>query len=199
MGRKGTGKTAIMLSVESDADRNLAKHATTINPVGYEVDGLVRVITELEERSERGYLIASLWKYLIYSEIALSVQASITERPSYLPRDDSEEAFVKFVESNANIIKRPFSEKLDNAIQSLIGLAPAGATHHRARVSELLHEQLISDLRIRIGDALSQFDKLAVVIDNLDKPWKPGAHVQQLADMIAGLFSVVRTEGCHLG
>ena len=47
-------------------------------------------------------------------------------------------------------------------------------------------------VRIRIGDALSQFDKLAVVIDNLDKPWKPGAHVQQLADMIAGLFSVVQ-------
>ena len=193
VGRKGTGKTAIMLSVESDADRNLAKHATTINPVGYEVDGLVRVITELEERSERGYLIESLWKYLIYSEIALSVQASITERPSYLPRDDSEEAIVRFVESHANIIKRPFSEKLDNAIQSLIGLGlTAGATDQRARISELLHEQLIRDLRIRIGDALSQYDKLAVVIDNLDKPWKPGAHVQQLADMIAGLFSVVQ-------
>ena len=193
VGRKGTGKTAIMLSVESDADRNHNKHATTINPVGYEVDGLVRVITELEERSERGYLIESLWKYLIYSEIALSVQASITDRPAYLPRDDSEEAFVKFVESNANIIKRPFSEKLDNAIQSLIGLSlTTGATDQRARVSELLHEQLISDLRVRIGDALSRFDKLAVVIDNLDKPWQRGAHVPQLAEMIAGLFSVVQ-------
>ena len=193
VGRKGTGKTAIMLSVESDADRNLSKHATTINPVGYEVDGLVRVITELEERSERGYLIESLWKYLIYSEVALSVQASITDRPAYLPRYDSEQAFVQFVESNASIIKRPFSEKLDNAIQSLMGLSLiTGATDQRARVSELLHEQLISDLRVRIGDALSRFDQLAVVIDNLDKPWKPGAHVPQLAEMIAGLFSVVQ-------
>ena len=193
VGRKGTGKTAIMLSVESNADRNLSKHATTINPVGYEVDGLVRVITALEESSERGYLIESLWKYLIYSEIALSVQVSITDRPAYLLRDDGEETLVKFVESNANIIKRPFSEKLDNAIQSLIGLSlTTGATDQRARVSELLHEQLINALRLRIGNALSQFDKLAVVIDNLDKPWKPGLHVPQLAEMIAGLFSVVQ-------
>ena len=193
VGRKGTGKTAIMLSIESDADRNHSKHATTINPVGYEVDGLVRVITELSEHSERGYLIASLWKYLIYSEIAMSVQEYITDRPAYLPREDNEEAFIQFVESNANIIKRPFSEKLDNAIQSLIGLGlTAGATDQRARVSELLHEQLISDLRLRIGDALSRFDKLAIVIDNLDKPWKPGAHVPQLSEMIAGLFSVLQ-------
>ena len=100
---------------------------------------------------------------------------------------------MQFVDSNASIIKRPFSEKLDNAIQSLTGLSlSTGATDQRARVSELLHEKLISDLRVRIGDALSQFDKLAIVIDNLDKPWKPGAYVPQLADMIAGLFSVVQ-------
>jgi hypothetical protein len=193
VGRKGTGKTAIMLSVESDADRHLSKHATTINPVGYEVDGLVRVITELQERSERGYMIESLWKYLIYSEIALSLQASITDRPAYLSRDDSEEAFVNFVDSKADIIKRPFSEKLDNAVRSLTGLNLAkGAMDQRARVSELLHDQLISDLRVRIGGVLSRFDKLAVVIDNLDKPWKPGVHVPQLAEIIAGLFSVVQ-------
>ena len=193
VGRKGTGKTAIMLGIQFDADRNLNKHATMINPVGYEVDGLVRVIAELKERSERGYLIESIWKYLIYSEIALSVQSSIIDRPAYLPRDDHEEAFVKFVDSKANIIKRPFSEKLDNAIQSLNGLSLIeGATQQRSRISELLHEQLISSLRVNIGEALSRFDKLAVVIDNLDKPWIPGSHVPQLAEMITGLFSVVQ-------
>ena len=50
VGRRGSGKTAIMYGLVSQMDRDRRGHATTVNPVGYEIDGLVRVLSSIEQR-----------------------------------------------------------------------------------------------------------------------------------------------------
>ena len=193
IGRRGTGKTAILFAIETNLKRSNRNHVTTINPVGYELEGLIRVLKEIRQYSERGFLIESLWKYLIYSEVALSIEEAISGRPIYHPRTPAEEDFLKYCETNAQIIRLPFSVRIENAIRSLGGIGKiTEAIQQRARISEGLHDSLLRKLREHIGNVLERYDRLVILIDNLDGPWSPGAHVDQLSELIKGLLDVVQ-------
>ncbi len=193
VGRRGMGKTAILYAIRANLERINRNHVTILDPVGYELEGLVRVLEEIRQFSERGFLIESLWKYLIYSEVALSVERSLAARPIYQPATPAEEAFRHYCESNAELIKQPFSVRLDKAVHSLHGVGElTDAVEQRARISERLHSTLLRDLRKHVGAVLENYQRLAILIDNLDGPWSPGAHVRQLSELISGLLSVVQ-------
>ena len=193
IGRRGTGKTAILYAIRAGLERTTRNHVTILSPVGYELEGLVRVLKEVRQSSERGFLIESLWKYLIYSEIALSAEQVLTARSIYQLRTDSENEFLNYCEANAEVIRSPFSLRLDKAVRSLQGIGLIeDAVQQRTRISELLHATLLRELRRHIGSVLKDREHLAVLIDNLDGPWSPGAHVAQLSELIRGLLNVVQ-------
>ena len=193
IGRRGTGKTAILYAIHAQIGRSSRNHVTVLNPVGYEMEGLVRVLKEIREFSERGFLIESLWKYLIYSEVALSFEESLNARPVYQPPNPDERAFLVYCESNAELIRLPFSVRLQIAVDSLHGTGRiTDAVQQRARISELLHETFIRDLRKHLGAVLAHYRQLAILIDNLDGPWTPGANVESLSELIRGLLNVVQ-------
>ena len=193
VGRRGTGKTAILYAIHAQIGRSSRNHVTVLNPVGYEMEGLVRVLKEIREFSERGFLIESLWKYLIYSEVAQSFEGSLKARPVYQPPNTAEDAFLAYCESNAELITQPFSVRLQIAVNSLHGSGLiTNAVQQRARISELLHETFIRDLRTHLGSVLVGYRQLAILIDNLDGPWAPGANVTRLSELIRGLLNVVQ-------
>ena len=200
VGRRGTGKTAILYAIRGNLERNNRNHVTILNPVGYELEGLVRVLQEIHQFSERGFLIESLWKYLIYSEVALSVEESLTGRPIYQTSTSDEIDFLEYCQTNAEMIRPPFSVRLDNAVRSLedIGLI-TDAGQQRARISECLHATLLRDLRKHLGSVLRNYERLAILIDNLDEPWSPGAQVAELSELIRGLLNVVQDIPRDLG
>ena len=193
LGRRGTGKTAIMYAIRSERRKRRGHHVTVLKPIGYETHGLIRVLEEVRERSERGFLIESLWKYLIYSEIASDVRAEILERPVYQTKTSEEESFLEYYDRNTDILKPPFSERIERAISSLQGVGNiADAREQRLRISEDLHSSLINELRRHIGAVLARSESLSLLIDGLDEPWSPGEHVGRLADLIGGLLGVVQ-------
>ena len=71
-------------------------HVTIMKPVGYPTHGLIRVLEDVKQRSERGFLIESLWKLLIYSEIASSVASAILDRPVHMERTADEMEFLDY-------------------------------------------------------------------------------------------------------
>ena len=193
LGRRGTGKTAILYAISSEMNSSTSNHVTILKPVGYETHGLIRVVEEVRQHSERGFLIESLWKYLIYSEIASSVATKIRNRPVYQARTAEEEAFLDYCNSNATVLMPPFSERIENAVLSLEGVGRiVDAREQRLRISEELHSSLISELRRHLGIVLATADSLTLLIDGLDEPWGPGEHVDHLAELIGGLLNVVQ-------
>ena len=193
IGRRGAGKTAILYAIDATLARSTTNHVTTINPVGYELQGLIRVLNDVPQFSERGFLIESLWKYLIYSEVALSIEEAISARPLYHPRSPAEDDFLAYCESNSQVIRLPFSVRISNAISSLEDVGQiTDAIQQRAHISEGLHDTLLRELRRHLGEVFSSYKKLSILIDNLDGPWAPGAHVQQLSELIKGLLNVVQ-------
>ena len=191
VGRRGTGKTAILYAIRSEMTKSRDDHVTVIKPIGYETHGLIRVLDDVRHRSERGFLIESLWKYLIYSEIATSVATEIGSRSIYHVRTPEETAFLDYYERNSRVLSPPFSERIDNAVASLEGVGDIyQASEQRLRISENLHNSMINDLRRHLGIVLANKKSLTLLIDGLDEPWGPGGHVEHLAELIAGLFGV---------
>ena len=193
VGRRGTGKTAILYAAQSELISERDNHVTILKPIGYETHGLIRVLEEVKQRSERGFLIESIWKYLIYSEIANSVATEIKGRTIYQPKTEEEEAFLNYCETNSDILSPPFSERIENAVSALYGVgAIKDSVMQRAKISELLHNSLIGDLRNLVGEVLGDRITLSLLIDGLDEPWGPGEHVSHLAELIGGLLTVAQ-------
>ena len=193
LGRRGTGKTAILYAISSEMNSTTSNHVTILKPVGYETHGLIRVVEEIRQHSERGFLIESLWKYLIYSEIANSVATKIRNRPVYQERTAEEKAFLDYCDNNETVLRPPFSERIESAVLSLEGVGGiVDAREQRLRISEKLHSSLIGELRRHLGIVLATADSLTLLIDGLDDPWGPGEHVHHLAELIGGLLSVVQ-------
>ena len=193
VGRRGAGKTAILYAIRSDKLKNAGNQVTVLKPIGYETHGLIRVLEEVRQKSERGFLIESLWKYLIYSDIAVSVVDAIRERPIYQELSNEETAFLNYFDSYSAILSSPFSVRLDRAVSSLEGVGSIiEARDQRLKISEGLHDALINDIRRHLGNVLAEHESLTLLIDGLDEPWGPGEHIAHLAELIAGLLGVVQ-------
>ena len=191
VGRRGSGKTAILYAIYGEMRSKKGNHVTILKPIGYETHGLLRVIQRIQQRSERGFLIESLWKFLIYSEIAKSVAEEILDRPVYQLRAPEESEFLDYLEENAAVVKPPFSERIENAVNSLKDVGEiVDAGEQRLKISECLHSSLIRELRRHLGNLLTDSDSLTLLIDGLDEPWGPGEHIVPLSELIGGLLGV---------
>lgn len=194
VGRRGTGKTAILYAIRSDMLKTTGHHVTVLKPIGYETHGLIRVLEEVRHRSERGFLIESLWKYLVYSEIASNVAATILGRPVYQVQSQEDKDFLTYYTSNSSIFSPPFSERIDSAVSSLEGLGEiVEARDQRLKISENLHTSRINELRRHLGNVLAETESLTLLIDGLDEPWGPGEHINHLSELIAGLLGLVQS------
>ena len=141
------------------------------------------------ENSERGYLIESLWKYLIYSELARSLNEAISTGSANWDYGDTERRFLGYYDSRSHLLSPPFSERLDIAVTSLSGVGDIqSAVEQRHRISELLHEGELRELRQELGLALYKYRKVHILIDNLDSPWGVSEHTNELAQLLWGLL-----------
>jgi hypothetical protein len=56
-------------------------------------------------------------------------------------------------------------------------------------ISEALHQSILKDLRIALGEALSKKNRVAVLVDNLDKAWDKTSDITLLSEFLLGLLS----------
>ena len=191
VGRRGSGKSAQLYAMEAAFEQDRRNHVCVVKPVGYETDGLVRVLQSIVHQSERGYLIESLWKFLIYSELGGSVYNSIKARPPYYDNTAEEASFVAFCDQRPHLFAPPFSERLDIAVQSLMALDyESDAIGQRRRISELLHTNQLIALREHLGAVLANKNKVGILVDNLDGPWGIGSSIEHLSQLLWGLLQV---------
>jgi len=162
-----------------------------VKPVGYEVAGVLDVLRRSVDRAERGFLVESMWKFLLYTELARSLVERLRARPTYHQHSEPEAALLGFVSKHEDLIMNPFSLRLQTAVDSLAGLGGMGDGYEqRARVSERLHEGVLTALRQHLTRALESIQRVVILVDNLDKAWGEPQDVVELSDLIFGLLSV---------
>ena len=190
IGRKGTGKTATLYYAKDVLSENKKDHVCLIKPINFEIEGLTILLTSLKDEFEKGFLIESIWKFLIYTEIAKSIYEDIKDkRPHELEQVHFD--FLKFVDENESIIKTDFSTRLEQQIKYLEQIESKEQKEFRVKVSEILHQGIISKLRDKIIATLIEKERIIVLIDNIDKSWRKGSNIRVLSSYILGLLGVV--------
>jgi hypothetical protein len=192
IGRKGTGKTATFFKLHDELGSDARNHICLIKPIAYELEGIVELLNKTLETSEKGYLIESLWKFLISTELAKSLYAKINSKPVYFGRTGDERELVEFVDVNASWVLPEFSIRLESAITKLLTV-PSGTTLdvHRKNISERLHGDMLPQLKTVIGNIIAnKSSRVIILMDNLDKAWDQSQDLTLVADLLFGLLSV---------
>jgi hypothetical protein len=199
VGRKGTGKTAALYALSSELLADPRNHVCLIMPVGYDLEGLIGLLRQELERVEKGFLVESFWKFLLYTELAKSVYGQLLAKPSYYARSAAEAALCEFIEQYGSLITPEFSTRLEAAVAHLRGVSEAHlrevsqwAGEARLRLSELLHDEMLGRLRILLTEVLKDKARVVVLVDNLDKAWNANGDLQLLSELLLGLFGVSR-------
>lgn len=185
VGRKGTGKTANFTKLAEELKKNRKALVCVVKPVAYELDSLVSMLGQYAGQEMQGFLIESLWKFLLYSEIALAAYHELAESP----RKGCQE-FLEFMNNNADLLMTDFSVRLERCVQKLLrdGENPKEISERRARIANALHSGILKELRIHLGGVLQHKDRISILIDNLDKAWEKDRNLNELSHLFLGLL-----------
>jgi hypothetical protein len=160
-----------------------------IQPVGYDLSGLTRLLKSYRERDAKGFVVDSLWKFLIYSEIGQAAASNMGQRPSRT-FSLAEQRLLDTFQTSASPLVGDFAIRLERALEALQPVKPDGGIEStRTAVSEALHMGAISELRQLLGEVLGTRERVAVLIDNLDKAWVPDEDLGHLSELIFGLLT----------
>lgn len=192
VGRKGAGKSANLLKLASALGSDRRNLVCVIKPLSYEMRGIVELLSSYKSLSLKSYTIESLWKFLIYSEIALAAEGIIRDRPSGQIYEH-EKDLIAILDQNTEMLRSEFSVRLERCIQSLLQ-----SSHHREEteqieqgrlaVSEALHSGLLRKLREVLVTALRDKSRVAILVDNLDKAWDKQSDIENLSEFLLGLL-----------
>ena len=67
-------------------------------------------------RAEKGYLVESFWKFLVYTELTRSVYDQLLAKPEHYVRSNAEAALFEVVEQYQSLITPEFSTRLESAV-----------------------------------------------------------------------------------
>lgn len=191
VGRKGTGKTANLIKLTDTFNRDKRNFVVVIQPFGHEFEGILQIMKRILSNSEKGHLIGSIWKYLIYTEISKQYFDFLKNQPQHYDYSEDEKEFVEYYEINSKFIDADFTLRLENILENILHDNEGYSLEDkRLKISEILHESVISKLRFHLGKILNKKEKVVVLIDNLDKTWSDNEDLEQLSLLLFGLLNV---------
>jgi hypothetical protein len=193
VGRKGAGKTANMYQASARLQEDARNLVAVIKPATYEFESLLSFLTGLP-RDLRSYSIEALWKFLLQSEIAKCAVEVAESRPSGVPLSTEEQELVSFVNTTDFGLREEFAVRFERTVIALESSElPAKLTVGTGRdlINELLHVTALRDLRRLVGAVLKGRNRVAILIDNLDKAWDRAVDLELLSHLLLGLLGAV--------
>jgi len=199
VGRKGTGKTANLLHAEAVSSADQRNLVCIIKPVGYEIEGLVRLFSRYKIQDHKGYVIESLWKFMLYTEIARAAAQQITRTALWEMTNVETKQLIDLLEDESKAFSGDFIVRLEKVVKSLEDLPTSASDEHfRKGISEAVHSGALNRLRPLLTKVLSKKRQVLLLVDNLDKPWTKTADFGQLAEFILGLLTATNRIGDEL-
>lgn len=194
VGRKGVGKTANMLQAAEtlrDDKRNLV---VAIKPSDYELKGLLEVLRRFRGRESQAYMIENMWKFLLYSEIAKAAVDQSESRPAGVDPGSPIAVLRDYIDSSDLALREDFAVRLETVAQSLLDRTTDrtdGVVEARESIGSALGGVLMRDLRHLLERSVVDYDRVALLVDNLDKAWDRQSDLDDLAHLLLGLLTTI--------
>lgn len=188
-GRKGTGKSATMSQAAAELSRDRAVLVVPIKPSSHEMSGLTRIVSDYGKGGQLEYLLTMIWKYVVETEVALRV-LEVEKSTLRSPADQKPLAELSGLLSHMGIdASSSFSDRVERVASRLRDAAEEPSVELTA---EAVAKGLRADGLPRLVEltrlALGPRTRISVLVDNLDKNWESGSHLESLSRLILSLL-----------
>lgn len=183
-GQKGSGKTACFLMAREEMSHDRRNIVVSMMPAAYEQNMVVSAIDRFAKDRAKGGILESVWKILIYSEIANSLLYGLSgkDHPSL---STAEKNLIHFQESHP-WMKDNFPTRLEVWLDQFVSEDDSGDI----RLAENLHRKLIPELRNLVFSVFRRNqERVVFLVDNLDKAWDKEENVGHISQFILTLLS----------
>lgn len=192
-GRKGTGKTATMSQASRELALDRRNLVVAIKPSSYELTTLIELMNSITSSSHSEYLLMTLWTYIIYTEVAVRAVKQAESHPFMVTDRTDTIALGQLLTSMGIDLDESLAVRLERVVQETAQkLALAGVSDHD-QIAHALRVNYLNKLRILTVRSLIGFDRVAILIDNLDKNWEKGSDYEALSKFILSLLTTVGT------
>ena len=189
VGRKGSGKTANLIKLKDELNRHQRNVVCVIKPQRSQMLAVVHLLKQYQHRKDKVSAVESLWKFLLLTEIAHTVY----NNPPSVRSADAAERFFNFAEKNREVICEDFSTRLEICTQDLEKkIEGSNDENIPSSVSEILHSHTLRQLRIELGNLLSNEQRIAILIDNLDQAWERQNDIDALSEILWSLLETAK-------
>ncbi|AMW20989.1 hypothetical protein Chelonae_p3238 [[Mycobacterium] chelonae subsp. bovistauri] len=191
VGRKGTGKTATMLQAATDLGNDRRNMVVKVKPTAYELSGLIELVSRFQLHAGAEYLMTNLWNFLLSTEVAVQLLAKaddqlagiggskrlveLTQRLNLMKVDPKSDLATRLEDTVEKIIVESHGAKDDRELREIV----AGA----------LGVHWFRDFHRELQSALSDYQRVAILVDNLDKAWERGANFECISRFLLALLS----------
>ena len=192
VGRKGTGKTANLYQLREHFGKERRNIVVTIKPVGFRIAAFGRLIEESFSQPDiAAQFIERTWRAIIYAEMSKPLSRQILSDIRYREPTEEEAAVLSHVEQHQEFIDADFVGRID-MIRSLVvdavgrGQSPNSALHN---IADKFSRPLVS----AYSTLFTRFQRVVILVDNLDKAWSISEDRAVQTQLIFGLLDFQHT------
>lgn len=174
IGRKGSGKTAILNQLKRRINRKRDTAVIELRPATHDLSEMRYQILEVTNQGIFDHTVASFWQYILYMEILLCIREMAIDR---MTNDFDLQNRIRVIEDDFdltdNFVAADFTSRLAEAIDALIDGIKGDEGLTIEEFTNFMFETKIPRLRDAIVDLSDQYDEIYILFDDLDKGWPP--------------------------
>jgi len=174
VGRKGSGKSAIFYQVAEGKANDRRNLVLELSPASHSLSELRQELLGVVSLGVFDHTIAAFWQYILYAEILLKIREAALPKARYdlslLQKIGELEKRLQFTDE---LVAGDFTSRLELAIRAIVQKVKSSdrSADMRRQLTNILFESEIPHFRESIVSLGSQFTKIVLLFDNLDKGW----------------------------
>ncbi|WP_370126124.1 P-loop ATPase, Sll1717 family [Bradyrhizobium ottawaense] len=175
VGRKGSGKSAIFLRMAAEKAADVRNLVVELNPSSHHLSELRESLLGVVAAGVFDHTIAAFWQYILYAEILLKLREKVLPKARYSLKLLQEiQKIEKQFGLTEEMVASDFTARLEIVVRKLVSAIGTSKDTSRERLTNLLFEGEIAQIRESIVRLAADFDSVTVLFDNIDKGWPTG-------------------------
>lgn len=189
VGRKGSGKSAIFIKLESTLNLGRDNYNVILRPDSDELLGNIELSTLYNNERSKNQFLKTVWQFVIFSKLILIINKRLENKKeefSHYQFSDDESLIIDFVKSNKNIISLNFY----GAINKIHEIYKGRQVIDNPNVLEPFYVNYLGPLIKNVKQYFSKlkYFNIYILADNLDKSWDEKSDLNLQSSMIFNLL-----------